>query len=107
MPRAKKAPSAPSTSSTEAPGKPVVSVNPDPVNGGIKTNNPVQATSNLQASSPSKASGSVKANGDLEAAIRARAYQIYEERGRTDGRAQEDWVRAERELQQQHGKRTA
>ena len=106
MPRAKKTPSAPSKSSTEAPGKPVVSVNPDPVNGGVKTSN-AQATSNTQASSPSKASGSVKANGDLEAAIRARAYQIYEERGRTDGLAQEDWVRAEREVLQQHGKRTA
>ena len=106
MPRAKKAPSAPSNNN-EAPGKSVVSVNPDPVNGGVKTGNTVQESSNFQASSPSKASGSVKANGDLEAAIRARAYQIYEERGRTDGLAQEDWVRAEREVLQQHGKRTA
>ena len=107
MPRAKKAPSAPSNSSTEAPGKPVVSVNPDPANAGVKTSSPTQAAGNKQASSPSKVSGSVRANGDLEAVIRARAYQIYEERGRTDGLAQEDWVRAEREVLQQHAKRTA
>lgn len=78
---AKKA--APAAKADEAPAKPVSSVNPDPTNGGMKT------------------------NGNMEAAIRARAYQIYEERGRTDGRAQEDWVRAEREILSQHSKRTA
>jgi hypothetical protein len=57
---------------------------------------------------PDSANSGNKTNGDIEAAIRARAYQIYEERGRTDGLAHEDWVRAEREiLAQQQGKRTA
>ena len=74
---------APAAKTSDAPAKPVSSVNPEPTNGGVKT------------------------NGDLEAAIRARAYQIYEERGRTDGLAQEDWMRAEREVLSHHGKRTA
>jgi Protein of unknown function (DUF2934) len=32
---------------------------------------------------------------ELEAEIRCRAYKLYEERGRTDGHALEDWVHAE------------
>lgn len=34
----------------------------------------------------------------LEKKIRLRARQLYEERGETDGRALEDWVRAESEV---------
>lgn len=30
--------------------------------------------------------------------IRLRAYEIYVERGRTDGQEHDDWIRAEREL---------
>ena len=30
--------------------------------------------------------------------IRSRAYQLYEERGREDGHAMEDWLRAEAEI---------
>jgi DUF2934 family protein len=30
--------------------------------------------------------------------IRSRAYQLYEERGREDGHAMEDWLRAEGEI---------
>jgi hypothetical protein len=33
-----------------------------------------------------------------EEAIRERAYEIYERRGREDGRAEEDWFEAETEL---------
>ncbi len=94
MPRAKKTPSTPTPTPpvvsskvsdiSNAPAKRVTSVNPDPANSGVKT------------------------NGDLEAAIRNRAYELYEKRGRTDGLAHEDWVQAEREvLAQQQGKRTA
>ena len=85
MPRAKKAPTTPSNVSdiSSAPAKRVTSVNPEASNAGVKT------------------------NGDLEAAIRNRAYQFYEERGRTDGLAHEDWVRAEREVMSQQGKRSA
>ncbi len=92
MPRAKKPVTTPTpvTSSkisdiSTAPAKRVTSVNPDPANSGTKT------------------------NGDLEAAIRNRAYQLYEERGRMDGMDYEDWLQAEREVlaQQQQGKRSA
>jgi hypothetical protein len=35
---------------------------------------------------------------DLEAKIRERAYQLYQERGSTPGHENEDWFQAEREL---------
>jgi len=35
---------------------------------------------------------------ELEADIRCRAYKLYEERGRRDGYALEDWVQAEAEI---------
>ena len=35
---------------------------------------------------------------DLEVEIRRRAYELYEQRGRQEGRALEDWVNAERQL---------
>jgi len=35
---------------------------------------------------------------DLEAKIRERAYQLYQERGSTPGFENEDWLRAEREI---------
>ena len=34
----------------------------------------------------------------LESAIRARAYELYEKRGRQDGLAQDDWFQAEAEV---------
>jgi hypothetical protein len=43
----------------------------------------------------------IKTNGDsldLEAEIRRRAYELYEQRGRTPGHEGEDWVVAEREI---------
>jgi Protein of unknown function (DUF2934) len=33
---------------------------------------------------------------DIEESIRRRAYELYEERGRVDGFALDDWLRAER-----------
>jgi hypothetical protein len=35
---------------------------------------------------------------DVEAEIRQRAYELYESRGYIDGQAEEDWIRAEREV---------
>ncbi len=35
---------------------------------------------------------------DLQEQIRQRAYQLYEERGREDGFAEEDWYKAEAEM---------
>jgi Protein of unknown function (DUF2934) len=37
-------------------------------------------------------------SADLEAKIRERAYQLYQERGSTPGLETEDWFRAEREI---------
>lgn len=34
----------------------------------------------------------------MEQIVRRRAYEFYEERGRDDGHAQEDWMRAEAEV---------
>jgi Protein of unknown function (DUF2934) len=35
---------------------------------------------------------------ELEDQIRLRAYELYEERGREDGYAEEDWLRAKEEI---------
>jgi hypothetical protein len=43
-------------------------------------------------------SAHASADFDLEAAIRVRAYELYEKRGRQDGQAQTDWFQAEAEL---------
>lgn len=40
---------------------------------------------------------------DLESEIRLRAYQIYEERGYTNGRADDDWFQAEQQIMARHG----
>ena len=42
---------------------------------------------------------------ELEQQIRTRAYELYEERGRTDGHDMNDWLRAESEVTS--GKREA
>lgn len=35
---------------------------------------------------------------EVENAIRRRAYELYEKRGKMDGQSEEDWLRAEAEL---------
>jgi hypothetical protein len=40
-----------------------------------------------------------KAFIDTEAAVRRRAYELYEERGRLDGFEVEDWLKAEKEIE--------
>jgi hypothetical protein len=40
----------------------------------------------------------VAADQNLEQEIRSRAYALYEERGREDGRDLDDWLRAEMEI---------
>jgi hypothetical protein len=42
--------------------------------------------------------GNANAAFDLEAEIRARAFELYEKRGRQDGQAQTDWFQAEAEV---------
>ena len=43
----------------------------------------------------------------LEERIRARAYELYQERGYLDGSADQDWQRAEEELRGRAAKRSA
>ena len=49
------------------------------------------------AYNPPDAGAQPSSAADAEA-IRRRAYEIYESRGRIDGRDEEDWLQAEREL---------
>ncbi len=44
---------------------------------------------------------------ELEQAIRQRAYELYEQRGRETGHDLDDWLRAEAELTRQRGKTIA
>jgi len=39
-----------------------------------------------------------KPSNDAEEKIRPRAYELYEERGRIDGHASDDWLQAEAEI---------
>jgi len=49
-----------------------------------------------------------KSVSNAEARIRLRAYQLYEERGRIDGYASDDWLQAEAEVlgAQKHGSKS-
>ena len=55
--------------------------------------------------SPEKGNGKVAA--DVESVIRARAYELYEKRGRQDGFAQQDWLQAEAEVLSRQQRRSA
>ena len=44
---------------------------------------------------------------ELEERIRVRAYQLYEQRGKQDGQALDDWFRAEAELTEQKRRHAA
>lgn len=48
-----------------------------------------------------KAEAKVKILSDLTSRIDKRAYELYEEQGRMDGRAVQDWEKAEREIRQE------
>ena len=39
-----------------------------------------------------------RSSGDHQEQVRRRAYELYEQRGREDGRDLEDWLRAESEV---------
>jgi hypothetical protein len=43
---------------------------------------------------------------DLQELVRARAYELYEQRGREDGHDLEDWVQAESEIARTKAKAT-
>jgi Protein of unknown function (DUF2934) len=63
--------------------------------------NPKPATSAV----PEKTNG--HATPELENTIRARAYELYLQRGRRDGFDQDDWFKAETEVLGQNHRRTA
>ena len=41
-----------------------------------------------------------ESGGESQDQVRARAYQLYEQRGRDDGHSLDDWLQAEAELSQ-------
>ena len=50
---------------------------------------------------------STESASEVQEQIRRRAYELYEERGRGDGRDLEDWLQAESEVTQQKAKTAA
>ncbi len=73
-------------------------------NGDVASTNPeVKKTSGSAGNGDS----TQHSNGNVEEVIRARAYELFEQRGRTHGHAHEDWLRAEAEVRGQRGHRTA
>ena len=44
---------------------------------------------------------------DITDVIRARAYELYEQRGRIDGNDLEDWLQAEAEIREFHASKAA
>jgi len=60
--------------------------------------------SQAQSSVPSFVPSSVAGREDE---IRRRAYELYEQRGRQEGGAEQDWFRAESEVATGNGQRTA
>jgi hypothetical protein len=57
----------------------------------------------LQMPEASNGNGSSLQSPALESEIRVRAYEIYAQRGYTNGREAEDWFEAEREVLARHG----
>jgi hypothetical protein len=73
-----------------------------PTNGNAESS--VKKPSLSTMPNPENSNGS----DNLEQEVRRRAYELYEQRGRQDGMAEEDWLRAEAEvLGRSHGTRTA
>jgi len=48
-----------------------------------------------------------EARAELEEQIRRRAYELYEQRGRVDGHALDDWLQAEAEVLSAKQRKTA
>jgi hypothetical protein len=60
----------------------------------------------LQMPEASNGNGSSFPTLELESEIRVRAYEIYAERGYTNGREADDWIEAEREVLARHADHT-
>jgi hypothetical protein len=61
----------------------------------------------LKASNRDKSRNEGRTQVELAAEIRRRAYELFEERGRTDGHASEDWAQAAVEVLAQDRKSVA
>ena len=57
-----------------------------------------KSAANVSGITLEKKSNNHHPSTDLEAEIRRRAYELYEQRGRTPGHESEDWLVAEREV---------
>lgn len=74
----------------------------------IKTNGDADKTNpEVKKTSSSAGNGDKTQHNNVEEVIRARAYELFEQRGRTHGHAHEDWLRAEAEVRGQRANRTA
>jgi hypothetical protein len=60
-----------------------------------------------KTASPGTPNSFIATQIDLEAQIRMRAYQLYEERGCTPGQENDDWFRAEQEIRAHLGRHNA
>jgi hypothetical protein len=67
-----------------------------------RTTKPKAEKNVLQMPEISSNEGSAAPAFALEGEIRNRAYEIYADRGYTNGRAEEDWLQAEREVMARH-----
>jgi len=75
---------------------------------GQKTNGQSTSQPEVKKASTSALNPDSAANQALlEEQIRFRAYQLFEQRGKTHGHAHEDWVRAEAELRSGQSNRSA
>lgn len=82
---------------------------PSGKNGGRTTNNKKTTSITEGASKRPVAvpTAALKTDGDLEEQIRQRAYELYEQEGRQEGRDQEYWLRAEAEIRGRRADRSA
>jgi len=62
------------------------------------TNNPVITMPEAGSVSLVRKTSPLNTQSDLEAKIRVRAYELYQDRGSAPGLDLEDWLRAEREV---------
>jgi hypothetical protein len=75
---------------------------PKPSTNPVVDNNILQMPENGNSKSQNGSSRNGSLPSDLEAAIRARAYELYAQRGYVEGFEAEDWLAAEREVLARH-----
>ncbi len=74
-------------------------------NNGSRMSRNKKTPASIESKRPQPvAPAAFKADGDIEDRIRQRAYELYEQEGRQEGRDQEYWFRAEAEIR---GRRSA